>query len=134
MRRSQTNGRKRFSGIDMTSLMDLTFILLITFIITMPSVENNISVKLPQGSADTVRDDKKANTVTLDAKGGVFLNNHQTTLEELETSLGLLAADDPQTSVLIRADTSLDYGEVMKVMRLLYKARITRMGLVTLAD
>jgi len=130
-------GRKKASGvinnIDMTSLIDLTFLLLITFIITMPAIEQGISVKLPQGKADALPV-KKSNVVTLDAEGRAYLNNREITLEDLERTLGNLAAEDPDVAVLVRGDERLEYGKVVQVMKILYKVRITRMALVTLSE
>ncbi|HRR35385.1 MAG TPA: biopolymer transporter ExbD [Kiritimatiellia bacterium] len=130
-------GRKKDSrvinNIDMTSLIDLTFLLLITFIITMPAIEQGISVKLPQGQADTLPV-KKSNVVTLDVEGRTYLNNREISLEDLERTLGNLAADDPEVAVLVRGDERLEYGKVVQVMKILYKVRITRMALVTLSE
>jgi biopolymer transport protein ExbD len=130
-------GRKKASkvinNIDMTSLIDLTFLLLITFIITMPALEQGISVRLPQGKADELPS-KKANTVTLDAEGKTYLNNRVISLEDLERTLGNLAADEPDVAVLVRGDERLEYGKVIAVMKILYKVKITRMALVTLSD
>jgi biopolymer transport protein TolR len=121
------------NNIDMTSLIDLTFLLLITFIITMPALEQGISIRLPQGKTDSLPN-KKANIVTLDAQGKIFLNNRTISLDDLERTLGNLAADDADTAVLVRADERLDYGKVMTVVKLLYKVKITKMALVTLAE
>jgi biopolymer transport protein ExbD len=33
--------------------------------------------------------------------------------------------------VLVRGDERLDYGQIVKVLRVLHKARVTRMALVT---
>jgi biopolymer transport protein ExbD len=121
------------NNIDMTSLIDLTFILLITFIITMPALEQGISIRLPQGKADELPN-KKANVVTLDAEGKAFLNNRAISLEDLERTLGNLAAEDPEVAVLVRGDERLEYGKVIDVMKILYKVKITRMALVTLSD
>ena len=130
-------GRKKSSGvinnIDMTSLIDLTFLLLITFIITMPALEQGISIRLPQGNSDTLPN-KKSNVVTLDAAGKAYLNNRVITLEDLDQTLGNMAADDSEVAVLVRADERLEYGKVIQVMKILYKVKITRMALVTLAD
>ena len=131
LRRKKTS--KHINNIDMTSLIDLTFLLLITFIITMPALEQGISIRLPQGKADSLPN-KKANIITLDAQGKIFLNNRGISLDDLEKTLGNLAADDPETAVLVRADERLDYGKVMTVVKLLYKVKITKMALVTLAD
>lgn len=124
---------KVINNIDMTSLIDLTFLLLITFIITMPAIEQGISVKLPQGKTDTLPT-KKSNVVTLDVEGRTYLNNREITLEDLERTLGNLAAEDPEVAVLVRGDERLEYGKVVRVMKILYKVRITRMALVTQSD
>ena len=132
-RLSRKKQAKVINNIDMTSLIDLTFLLLITFIITMPALEQGISLRLPQGKAD-VLPDKKANTVSLDAAGKTFLNNKPVSTDDLERTLGNLAADDPDTAVLVRADERLDYGKIMEVMKILYKVKITRMALVMQAE
>lgn len=130
-------GRKKSSkvinNIDMTSLIDLTFLLLITFIITMPALEQGISIRLPQGNAD-VLPNKKSNVVTLDAEGKAYLNNRAISLEDLDHTLGNMAADDPEVAVLVRADERIEYGKVIQIMKILYKVKITRMAMVTLAD
>jgi len=130
-------GRKKdakvFSNIDMTSLIDLTFLLLITFIITMPALEQGITIRLPQAQTDPLKD-TKPRTITLDAQEKVFLDNKEITMEDLEQTLGFLAADNPDTAVLIRGDERLNYGKIMEVVKLLYKVKITRMALITQAD
>lgn len=124
---------QRISEINLTPLIDLTFLLLITFIITFPMLEQGISVKLPRGKADRI-DQQKSQNVTVDIKGQVFLNNRQMTLPELEQQLTTLAGKDPDTAVLVRGDERLDYGRIIQVLRVLHKARIVRMALVTEAD
>ena len=129
-------GRKKTSkvinDINMTPLIDLTFLLLITFIITMPAMEQGISIRLPQGKADVLP--KKANVVTVDAAGKVYLNNRPISLEDLERTLGNLSAEDPAVSVLVRGDERIESGKEVQVMNIMYKVKITRMALVTLSD
>ncbi|MCL2104040.1 MAG: biopolymer transporter ExbD [Kiritimatiellaeota bacterium] len=133
-RLSRKKETKTFSNIDMTSLIDLTFLLLITFIITMPALEQGISVRLPQAQSDTLTNDKKPSTISLDVEGKAFLDNKPISLEDLERTLGILAAENPDTAVLIRGDERLDYGRIMEVVKILYKVKITKMALITQAE
>jgi biopolymer transport protein ExbD len=130
-------GRKKpsrvINNIDMTSLIDLTFLLLITFIITMPALEQGISIRLPQGKADELPN-KQPSIISLKAEGQVCLNYREISLDDLERTLGNLAAENPETAVLVRGDERLEYGKVVDVMKILYKVRITKMALVTQAD
>ena len=99
----------------------------------MPAMEQGISVRLPQGKAD-ILPKKKSNVVTLDAEGKLYLNNRSVSFDDLEKTLGVMAAEDPNVAVLVRGDERLEYGQVIRVMKILYKVKITKMALVTLAD
>lgn len=130
--------RKRTSGkaiIDMNSLIDLTFLLLVTFIITMPALEQGISIILPKGKTEELpTKDNKANTVTVAYGGSIYLNDQPITLEELDKTLHEKAAADPDVPVLVRGDERLEYGRVMDVVKLIYKCKIHRMALVTVEN
>jgi biopolymer transport protein ExbD len=89
-----------------------------------------INVKLPRGTADAI-ENLKSQTVAVDAQGGVFLNNRRISLEALENELTALIGQDPQTAVLVRGDERIDYGQIVQVLRVLHKAGVTRMALVT---
>jgi biopolymer transport protein ExbD len=130
---NRQRGSRVFSNIDMTSLMDLTFLLLITFIVTMPALEQSISVRLPQGKADELPQ-KKVNTISLDVEGKTYFNNAEITLDDLERTLGNLAAEDPETAILVRGDERIEYGKIAAILKILYKVKITRMALVTQAE
>lgn len=118
--------------IDMNSLIDLTFLLLVTFIVTLPALEQGVSILLPQAKTDELpTKNGKANTVTIDSTGRIFLNDKPTTAEDLEVALKQMAAEDPDVPVLVRGDERLYYGSVMGVVKIIYKCRIRRMSLVT---
>jgi biopolymer transport protein ExbD len=120
----------RISETQMTSLMDLSFLLLITFIITYPTLEQGINIKLPRGRTEAIENLKSQN-VSIDVQGQVYYNHKPTTLSDLEQTLTELIAQDPQAAVLIRGDERLDYGRIIQVLRVLHKARVVRMALVT---
>ena len=116
----------------MTSLIDLTFLLLVTFIVTLPALEQGVSIMLPQAKTDQLpTKDKKAHVVTVDSLGHVFFRDKPVTLDELESTLRRMAADDPDVPVLVRGDVRIDYGSVMDVVKILYKCKIRKMALVT---
>ncbi|MBR4353914.1 MAG: biopolymer transporter ExbD [Kiritimatiellae bacterium] len=118
--------------IDMNSLIDLTFLLLVTFIVTLPALEQGVSILLPQAKTDELpTKDGKANTVTVDSVGRIFLNDKPLTSEELEEKLKAMAEADPDVPVLVRGDERLNYGSVMNVVKIIYKCKIRKMSLVT---
>ncbi len=131
-RRRRVRGEKAKATVDMTSLIDLTFLLLVTFIVTLPALEQGVSIKLPQAKTDQLpTKDRKANTITVDAEKRIYLNNRETTAADLERELVSMAAEDPEVPVLVRGDERLEYGAVMEVVKIVYKCHIHRMALVT---
>ena len=129
LRRRRHRGERPKASVDMTSLIDLTFLLLVTFIVTLPALEQGVSIMLPQAKTDQLpTKDNKANVVTIDALNRVFLNNKPTTLEELETSLAAMSSADPDVPVLVRGDERLEYGQVMNVVKILHKCKIRKMA------
>lgn len=129
-RRSRVERQK--AEIGMNSLIDLTFLLLVTFIVTLPALEQGISIMLPQAKTDQLpTKDKKANVVTIDKDSRIFFKDRPVTLDELETTLTAMAAEDPEVPVLVRGDERLDYGSVMNVVKVVYKCKVRRMALVT---
>ena len=122
--------RGRMSDPNMTPLIDLTFLLLITFIITFPMLEQGISIKLPRGKTEKIEQNKsQAITVALDGK--VYFNNREISADDLENELRQLAEQDPQPPVLVRCDERVEYGVLMKTLKLLHACKISRMALVT---
>ena len=119
------------ASIDMNSLIDLTFLLLVTFILTIPALEQGISIMLPRAKTDILPNkNNKANTITV-SQTGTFFNNTPVTLEVLEQDLLAKVKEDPDVPVLVRGDERMTYGAVMDVVKLVYKCKVRKMALVT---
>ncbi len=132
-RRTTIVALSEIKEINMTPLIDLTFLLLITFIITFPMIEQGVPLNLPRGTAEDVRD-SASRTISIDAKGALFLDRQPIGLPELEAQMKQLAAADPDVMVMIRADEKVEYGRVAEVLRTLHGARVTRLAMVYQAD
>ena len=122
--------RRRMSDPNMTPLIDLTFLLLITFIITFPMLEQGISIKLPRGKTEKI-EQNKSQAITVGLDGKVYFNNREISADALEAELQQLAEQDPQPPVLVRCDERVEYGVLMKTLKLLHACKISRMALVT---
>ncbi|HAS83631.1 MAG TPA: protein TolR [Verrucomicrobia bacterium] len=122
------------SEINLTPMMDLTFILLITFIITFPMIEQGVPINLPQGSASPVSSDANRSVISLDGAGNLYFNDRATSFDGLLEQITQLAQVDLTTTVYVRADKDVRYGEVVRVMRALHDQKLTRISLVTKGD
>ena len=129
-RRTALSRNRIISEINMTPLIDLTFLLLITFIITFPLIEQGIPVRLPKGKASEL-DQANTFTITLNDKAEIFFDEVPTGAEALAAELKATAAENPDVTILVRADEEIAYGKVVAVLRLMHDADISRMALVT---
>ncbi|WP_372795667.1 ExbD/TolR family protein [Pontiella sp.] len=132
-RRTSLVNLNQISDINMTPLMDLTFILLITFIITFPLIEQGIAINLPKGkAADMMESQTRSISLNLDQQ--LYLDDVPVSEEELLAQMTRIGIDDPNTTIYVRADRKLPYGDVVAIMKILHDANITKMALVTEAD
>ena len=130
-RRGRASARQE-ARINMESLIDLTFLLLVTFMITMPQLEQGVSVLLPQAKADKLPDKQsKPCSVTIDAAGTIYVGKQKVTMEELKEMLTAMQKENPDAAVLVRGDENQSYGRVMEVVKTIYACKIHRMSLVT---
>ncbi len=132
-RRTSLVSLNQISDINMTPLMDLTFILLITFIITFPLIEQGIAINLPKGKAADMMD-TQSRSISLNLKKQLYLDDVPVSKEELVSTMGNIGMNEPNTTIYVRADRKLPYGEVVAIMKILHDANITKMALVTEAD
>jgi len=117
--------------LNVTPLLDLAFVLLIIFIITTPLLESNIPLELPNGSKNNNPpvDPKSVRTVSIDRTGQVFFESRPVELPVLEQELAAFKRETPDAAVIVRADKSLQYQQVIDVMDVLQQAQISRLSL-----
>lgn len=132
-RRTSIVSLQQISDINMTPLMDLTFILLITFIITFPLIEQGIAINLPQGKASDM-EKTVSRSISLSIDKQLYLDDVPVSKEELVAAMADVSTAEPDTTIYVRADRQLAYGEVVEIMKVLHDANITRMALVTAAE
>ena len=132
-RRTSLVSLNQISDINMTPLMDLTFILLITFIITFPLIEQGVAINLPKGKAADM-ENIVSRSISVNLKKQLYLDDVPVSKEDLVSAMMDVGLAEPDTTVYVRADRELAYGEVVEIMRILHEANITKMALVTEAE
>ena len=116
--------------INVTPFVDVVLVLLIIFLITAPMMLGGIDVRVPKTETQTVRPDERL-VLTITRDRGVFLENQPITLARLSKVLSGMARRNPKAAVFLKADEAVAYGVVMKVMDVVKKAGIDRVGMVT---
>jgi biopolymer transport protein TolR len=122
---------RHMADINVTNLVDVVLVLLIIFMITAPMLQSGIEVNLPKTKAATYDQLGEGIVLTIDKKGGVFVNDVWVRLADFEKKLDEVMKSKNTSSVYIRADSSVVYGEVVGVIGRLRKMGVEYLGLVT---
>jgi len=118
--------------INVTPLVDVMLVLLIIFMVTAPLLVTGVPVKLPETRAKALEQDEKPTVLSINDEGALFIGDEGVPDEQLADRLALLRDQlDPTDQLFLRADTSLAYGRVMRIMGELNRAGLDRVALVT---
>ncbi len=131
MKKCSQSHHHSLTELNITPLLDLAFVLLVIFIITTTPVVNDLDLTLPTASRREKDPPKKANYVTVDGAGRLFLNKQEVDYASLHGLLVELRTADPDLSVIVRGDARTKYDKIVNVMDMLQQANVVRVELAT---
>jgi len=133
--------RKKVMGeINVVPYIDVMLVLLVIFMITAPLLKEGVKVDLPDAGAKPIDADflekHEPLIVTIDGRGRLYVNfgpdqDQPTSEATVSARTAALLRRDPQTPILVRADTTVPYGTVVRAMVLLQKAGAAKVGFLT---
>ena len=128
---SRGNGGGSIAQINVTPLVDVMLVLLVIFMVTAPIIQQGVSVDLPKTRAAGLASQEDPLVVGLTKDGKVFVNDNPIALPDLRAKLVAIAAASPDRPLLLRADRSVPYGDVVAVIAAIREAGIVKLGMVT---
>ena len=128
--------RMVLSEINVTPFVDVMLVLLVIFMVTTPILYQGIKVSLPQTASSKIpMKNQRIITVTLSKSGKIFLEDASYPLSQIGPALGKLMKAEGMTSedgrVFLRADKSVKYESVVKVIDEIKKTGVEKLSLVT---
>jgi biopolymer transport protein TolR len=128
---SSGGGKAPVGEINVTPLVDVMLVLLIIFMVSAPMMNTGVDVDLPAAQAPQVQLDEEKLLLTVSKDQKVYLGRDEVAYDKLEATL--LANDRMQREkeLYVQADETVPYGFVVKVIAIVKKAGITKLGLVT---
>ncbi|MEP9403276.1 ExbD/TolR family protein [Sphingomonas sp. VNH70] len=130
--------RAPMAEINVTPLVDVMLVLLIIFMVTAPLMTSGVPVNLPDSRAKAVEQAQEPITLSIDGEGRTFIDDVEISGDNLPGELEKIAAagagaTEPR-QVMLRADKSLDYGRVNRVLGELNRAGLNRVSLISVAQ
>lgn len=134
------NKRRLMAEINVVPYIDVMLVLLVIFMITAPLLTQGIVVDLPQANTEPLDpellQDNEPLVLSIDRDGMYYLNvgGEDEQPIDAETVLAratIILGRNAETPVLVKADTAVEYGIVVRGMALLTQAGAPRVGLWT---
>ncbi len=126
------------SDLNLTNLVDLAFVLLLIFMMTAPLIqpEQSMAVNLPfESKSPQQAPDKnqRFQTVAIDRTGNFYLGTTPISYDELAIRLKALGEEPEERRPVIRlrADLTLQFQQVVRVMDLLKQANLLKFWIDT---
>ena len=117
--------------LNITPLLDLAFVLLVIFIITTTPLVNDLDLKLPTAARHEKDPPRKANYITVEADGDIFVNKQKISARDLPQTLVGLRMDDQDLSVIVRGDGRTKYRQIKTVLDICQQANVVKVDLAT---
>lgn len=118
------------ADINVTPLIDVVLVLLVVFMVITPMLSSGLPVDLPMAtSTTTVNDAGQFIVISVTADGRWAVEQDEVDADGLINAVNAEFRKRPETSILIKGDSTLEYAKVREVMDILSENRLTAVKL-----
>lgn len=119
------------SDINVTPMVDVMLVLLVIFMITAPLINHAIKLDLPTAQSAAVPQKAQTITLSVDAKGALYLESESLNFTDLEVRMAALSKRNPQPELQLRADKETRYEVIAQVMAAAQAQGLSKIGFIT---
>jgi len=126
-----TNKKSKKLTLNLTSLIDVLFILIIFFAVSSTFLEQpGIELKLPDAESSESFTTQKI-ILYIDQENNLFLNDQLISENTMIDEIEKLGKIKDEGSIVLKADTKVDHGEIIKIMDMLRKNKFYKLVIST---
>jgi biopolymer transport protein ExbD len=126
------NDGSELHEINVTPFIDVMLVLLIIFMVAAPLSTVDVAVDLPVSTSKPQPRPEKPLFLTIKADLSLAIGNDPIPRGQLAQFMDAATENDRQKRIFLRADKTVAYGELMRVMNLLRSAGYLKVALVGL--
>ena len=127
----RSSKKEPISEINVTPFVDVMLVLLIIFMVTAPLLTVGVQGDLPETSADTVPEETEPLTLTINAKGEIFIQETKVEYEKIIAKIMAVSNNRTDTRIFVRGDKTINYGRVLEIMGMLSGSGFTKVALIS---
>jgi biopolymer transport protein ExbD len=123
------------ASINTTPLVDVILVLLIIFLITIPVINKTVKVSLPKAVNIPTQTKPENVTIAVDKDGNIYWNDKMVAnRDDLLADVKAAAVRKPQPEIHIRGDKDTRYEAIGRVMYMIQRGGIVKVGFLTEPD
>ncbi len=128
-------GGSVMSNINTTPLVDVMLVMLIIFLITIPVINKSVKVDLPKAVNIPTQTKPENITISVNKDGQIFWNDKSIpSMEALLDNIKTAAVKKPQPELHIRGDKDTRFEAIGRVMYMVQRGGIVKVGFLTEPD
>ncbi len=131
MKKCSHSAHESLTELNITPLLDLAFVLLVIFIITTIPPVKETELKLPTAAKHLKDPPRKANYISVQADGKIYLDREDVGVNDLLARLISRRTDNPDLNVIVRGDAHTKYKQIREVLDICQQANIVKVDLAT---
>lgn len=126
------SSHKPMSEINVTPFVDVMLVLLVVFMVAAPLLTAGVPIDLPESGAKALNDeDNKPLEVSINKDGNLYVGETEVKRDRLISLLSSMTNNDPERRIYIRADKTMDYGQVMDILGTINGAGFKKVALIS---
>lgn len=119
------------SAINVTPMVDVMLVLLIVFMVTAPLLTVGVPINLPKVESQSLDAQREPLEITLNDSNEIYIGDEIIIFDELISKVRVVAGNNSDIRIFLRADSNINYGEVMQVLGALNTSGFLKIALVT---
>lgn len=131
MLRSQQRQERYMADINIIPFVDVSLVLLVIFMVTAPMLYRGFDLTLPESKTDSTYKPQDPLVISIEKDNVFYFGEEQVGLDAFPVRLREAKDDNPEVSVVLRADKDVSYGTVIQVMDMVRLSGIHRIGMAT---
>ncbi len=128
-RRRRGKGLELDSNINVVNLIDVMLVIMVIFMITAPMMQGGVDIALPKADVRPL-EAKRGLVVTVRRDGSIQVDDAVLTESEFTAAFAALAQGRAEGGIYLRADESVPYGTIIRLVATMKNAGVGDVGLV----